>query len=37
MLEFYKWAAEDFGNFVVITTVLVVAAMFIIDAWRGKS
>lgn len=37
MTEFYKWAANDFVSFLMITGVLVIAVGVLIEKWKGKS
>lgn len=36
MTEFYKWAASDFGSFLLITGVIVFGIGVLIEKWKEK-
>jgi hypothetical protein len=36
MTEFYQWAWDNFVAFIVVTGVLMMAVIWIIEAWRGE-
>lgn len=36
MLEFYKWAGENFAHFLAVTGALVVGVAILIGVWKEK-